>query len=72
MHEVSDLIMILSTVLMGYGVKGRMVRSIRLARDRDPILNQQTEKQNQEDKKQTVAFLTNQIQTIKLNISQCL
>lgn len=38
---------------MGYGVKGRMVRSLRLARDRDTVLNQQTEKQNQEDKKQT-------------------
>lgn len=30
-----------------------MVRSLRLARDRDTVLNQQTEKQNQEDKKQT-------------------
>lgn len=37
---------------MGYGVIGRMVINLRLARDRDTVLNQQTEKQNQEDKKQ--------------------
>lgn len=30
---------------MGYGVNGRMVRSLRLARDRDTVLNQHTEKQ---------------------------